>query len=279
MRIRLLALLASTVAGAGCLGSPEPLDVEDAENAFVDEEAIIRDQLEAADATGPLRFKRACEPGERIHIAAVGDLLLHPTLQRQAYAEGWSSLWGGVTRWLDDAQVTYGNHEGTAARGVSVDWKLVTDPGRVYDGYVYTGFPKFNYHDSLERALRDASFDVVSTANNHALDRGPIGIDRTLLPRRSGKRFHLASPSSQTIPGSRRVEGALSGITKNCLHHFLIRRLMHVVGACLVPCMDDDSRRPAPRKRKKDAESVSLVGWHRIHRRPRGLPGCLWGQC
>jgi poly-gamma-glutamate synthesis protein (capsule biosynthesis protein) len=180
MRIRLLALLASTVAGAGCLGSPEPLDVEDAENAFVDEEAITRDQLEAADATGPLRFKRACEPGERIHIAAVGDLLLHPTLQRQAYAEGWSSLWGGVTRWLDDAQVTYGNHEGTAARGVSVDWKLVRDPGRVYDGYVYTGFPKFNYHDSLERALRDASFDVVSTANNHALDRGPVGIDRTL---------------------------------------------------------------------------------------------------
>jgi poly-gamma-glutamate synthesis protein (capsule biosynthesis protein) len=210
MPSRLWALVAS-VAVVGCGGPLEELPAEEGlpasvEPGFVDEEAITRDELEADRATSALRFRRACEAGERVTIAAVGDILLHPELQRQAYAEGWSSLWGRTTKWLDDAEVTYGNHEGPAARGVRVDGRLVTDPGMRFDDSVYTGFPKFNYHDSLERALRDASFDVVSIANNHSLDRGAVGLNRTLdAMDRAGLRHTGAIRSGSDDPWSARV--------------------------------------------------------------------------
>jgi hypothetical protein len=38
----------------------------------------------------------------------------------------------------------------------------------------------FNYHPSIIDGLIDVGFDIVSTANNHSLDRGSVGIDRTI---------------------------------------------------------------------------------------------------
>jgi hypothetical protein len=37
----------------------------------------------------------------------------------------------------------------------------------------------FNSPDSLGQAIKDAGFDIMTTANNHALDRGYYGIKRT----------------------------------------------------------------------------------------------------
>ena len=39
---------------------------------------------------------------------------------------------------------------------------------------------RFNTPDALGDALKDAGFDLVSTANNHCLDRGYDGMVRTL---------------------------------------------------------------------------------------------------
>ena len=47
-------------------------------------------------------------------------------------------------------------------------------------GTPYTGYPRFSSHHSLACALQDAGFDVLLTANNHALDRGKQGMERTL---------------------------------------------------------------------------------------------------
>ena len=44
----------------------------------------------------------------------------------------------------------------------------------------YSGDPPFNAPDSLAGTLRDAGIDLVSTANNHALDQGWAGLVRTL---------------------------------------------------------------------------------------------------
>ncbi|NLY39876.1 MAG: CapA family protein, partial [Firmicutes bacterium] len=44
----------------------------------------------------------------------------------------------------------------------------------------YTGYPCFNAPESLATALKGAGFDVVSTVNNHCLDRGEEGVYRTL---------------------------------------------------------------------------------------------------
>ncbi|HOB86298.1 MAG TPA: CapA family protein [Bacillota bacterium] len=44
----------------------------------------------------------------------------------------------------------------------------------------YTGYPAFNTPESLARALKEAGFDLVCTANNHSLDRGETGVLKTL---------------------------------------------------------------------------------------------------
>ena len=135
----------------------------------------------APDAKAP-RFTRACEAGERVTIAAVGDLLLHHELQIQAYAspDNFLALWGGVQDLLARADVSYANFEGTAAAGLNRRGVKVADPGRRFDKVVYSSYPRFNYHPSLVDDLVRTGFDVVSTANNHAMDREPAGVDATI---------------------------------------------------------------------------------------------------
>ncbi len=47
-------------------------------------------------------------------------------------------------------------------------------------GPPYTGYPQFSSPDALAIAARDAGFDLFIQANNHALDRGRKGFNRTL---------------------------------------------------------------------------------------------------
>ena len=131
-----------------------------------------------------LYFEGACMPGERISVAAVGDLLFHKKLQAQAYRKGGSfkGFFTPVLKVLKGADLAYGNLEGPAARGVGPNGRAVKDPGRRL-GTVY-GAPlkslAFNYHPSVAADLKQSGFDVVSTANNHSLDRGALGVDRTI---------------------------------------------------------------------------------------------------
>lgn len=130
-----------------------------------------------------VRFSRACEPGESLVIGAVGDILPHTPLQKQAYGsrDGFKSLWTKIIPQLQAADITYGNLEGPAAEGVTRGGRAAADPGLVYDGKVYTGTDfVFNYHPRIIRDLLDSGFDIVSNANNHAMDRGLLGMDRTI---------------------------------------------------------------------------------------------------
>ena len=133
------------------------------------------------DAKG-LRFQRACAAGDTITIAAVGDLLLHHELQIQAYAatDNFLSVWGEVDDLLALADISYANLEGATAAGLNRKGVAVKDPGRVFDRVVYSTYPRFNYHPSLLDDLVTSGVDVVSTANNHSLDREPAGVDATI---------------------------------------------------------------------------------------------------
>ena len=48
-------------------------------------------------------------------------------------------------------------------------------------GKPYRGYPAFSAPDEYLFAIRDAGFDVLITANNHCLDKGKKGLERTLL--------------------------------------------------------------------------------------------------
>lgn len=134
-------------------------------------------------SAAPLTFDAACQGGDRLTIAAVGDVLLHGPLQRQAFEDprGFRSLWADVAPLLEQADITYANLEGPTAAGVNTRGQDVRDPGLVFGvDDVYTSYPMFNYHPSLVTDLMAAGIDVVSTANNHSLDRRALGVDRTI---------------------------------------------------------------------------------------------------
>ncbi|MCA9682992.1 MAG: CapA family protein, partial [Myxococcales bacterium] len=138
-----------------------------------------------------LRFDGACSPGRRVSLAFAGDLLLHHELQKQAYAaptdQGAAVIWDAIADLLAAPDFTYLNLEGPIAPGLDRDFLEVEDPGRTYDRVVYTGYPRFNYHPSVAVDLARAGVDLVSTANNHALDRGPVGVDRTIAALHKAK--------------------------------------------------------------------------------------------
>ena len=47
-------------------------------------------------------------------------------------------------------------------------------------GEPFKGYPQFSSPDELAVALREAGFDILINANNHALDRGKEGLERTI---------------------------------------------------------------------------------------------------
>jgi hypothetical protein len=134
-------------------------------------------------APAVIRFARPLRPDQTITIAAVGDVLLHDRLQKLAATQpgGYGDFWADVVDILKAADVTFGNLEGPAARDVAANGKAVKTPVMTrYDGHVYGGYPQFNYHPDVAKALKAAGFDVIQTANNHAMDRHALGADRTI---------------------------------------------------------------------------------------------------
>ncbi len=47
-------------------------------------------------------------------------------------------------------------------------------------GKPYSGYPQFSAPDSLATALKNVGFDILINANNHCLDRGKEGLERTI---------------------------------------------------------------------------------------------------
>lgn len=136
--------------------------------------------IHTAFATTDMRFQKACDPGESMTIGAVGDVLLHGPLQKQGYKIGFASMWKTLLPFMEGPDMMYANLEGPAAAGISSGGKQVADPGLVFDGKVYTGYPLFNYNPIIIKELQDGGVDIVSTANNHSLDRGAKGIRKTM---------------------------------------------------------------------------------------------------
>lgn len=127
-------------------------------------------------------FANTCN--NRILVSAVGDILVHDAQQIEAHKsqEGFYVLWKDVTPFITVADISYGNLEAPIAMGITKDGKDMGDIGFRYDKYVYSGTDmRFNFHPSIIRDLQKLGINIVSTANNHSLDRKAIGVDRTNL--------------------------------------------------------------------------------------------------
>jgi poly-gamma-glutamate capsule biosynthesis protein CapA/YwtB (metallophosphatase superfamily) len=101
-------------------------------------------------------------------ICFVGDLMCHSTQFNYAKVGtdtfDFTGVYREVKQYLSAADLTVGNLE-TVIAGKNKG---------------YSGYPYFNAPDDYVYALQDAGFDLLITANNHALDQGWEGVIRTI---------------------------------------------------------------------------------------------------
>ena len=102
-------------------------------------------------------------------MAAIGDIMCHNTQYNDAYnkdtgAYDFSYVFDDISLYTKTADICVGNLETTFAG---------EDVG-------YSSYPTFNTPDSLAYELKDIGVDVLSTAGNHALDKGFNGLSRTI---------------------------------------------------------------------------------------------------
>ena len=129
-----------------------------------------------------IAFRGGGGASELVTVAAVGDVLLHDAVQKFAATrpDGYLSLFRPVADLIRGADIAFANLEGPAAAGITKTGRTTAPPDTLWDDRVYSGYPMFNYHPSVLGALKQAGFDVLLTANNHALDRYAVGADRTI---------------------------------------------------------------------------------------------------
>lgn len=142
-----------------------------------------------------------------ITMAAVGDVLLHGPFQRWAseQPDGFFAAMRPVQDLLQGADVAIANLEGPAAANVArgSNREIAQPPSR-YDDNIYTGYPLFNYHPSIIRDLQRLGIDMLQNANNHALDRGSLGVDRTIAALDAARMPHTGTRLSNARPAGYR---------------------------------------------------------------------------
>lgn len=116
--------------------------------------------------TGPITGLEGCGAGPsrgQFLLAATGDTFPHLPIQQAARGRGWDWIFDQVRPYLQAADLAYTNFDGA-----------------MLSGSPESGYPSFNYSPALGGALRRAGINLVSTANNHILDRGLVGLAATL---------------------------------------------------------------------------------------------------
>lgn len=126
-------------------------------------------------------------------INVVGDLMCHSTQFNYAHVKDdsfdFNGVFSEVKQYLTDADFTIGNFE-TVLAGKK---KL------------YSGYPFFNAPDDFLLAIKEAGFDLLVNANNHAIDKGADGVERTIKKMDELGINHTGSYLSQNDRDSIRI--------------------------------------------------------------------------
>jgi poly-gamma-glutamate capsule biosynthesis protein CapA/YwtB (metallophosphatase superfamily) len=104
------------------------------------------------------------EMNETLTIGAVGDILIHDVVYQDAFQGGtyqFDPIFQYVKEMMEKPDILTANQESTLGG---------TELG-------LSSYPLFNSPHEVGNALVNAGVDIVSTANNHSLDKGEKGID------------------------------------------------------------------------------------------------------
>lgn len=105
-------------------------------------------------------------PPQKLTLVFAGDLMQHQgqiDAARTLSGFDYSDCFKYVKEEINKADIAIGNLEVTLG------------------GKPYTGYPTFSAPDEYLQAIKDAGFDLLTTANNHCLDQGKRGLERTIL--------------------------------------------------------------------------------------------------
>ena len=113
-------------------------------------------------------YEGTAEP-KVLQLITVGDIMMHEPQISSGYNEktktyNYDYMYEEVAPYLKEGDLTIGNLELTLSGA----------------NQKYTGYPRFNAPDAVADALKKAGFDLLTTANNHSLDRKFAGIERTI---------------------------------------------------------------------------------------------------
>ena len=103
-------------------------------------------------------------------VLSTGDILMHMDVINSGKQEDGSYNYDSIFRYVKSY---------TQAADFSVA-NLETTLCGTDNGYGYSGNPRFNCPDAIVDSLKDAGFDLLLTANNHAADTDLVGYKRTL---------------------------------------------------------------------------------------------------
>ena len=127
--------------------------------------------------TGPDRSSAQLPPEEPAppapeptvsHLLVAGDVMSHMPITNDAY-QSQTGTYDYSHMLADPAEQLAG-----------ADWAVANLETVLAGGPDYSGFPAFNSPDELAYDVKEAGFDLLSTANNHSRDQGLDGIFRTL---------------------------------------------------------------------------------------------------
>lgn len=119
-------------------------------------------------------------------MSVIGDIMCHDSQYKDAYVKetdsyDFSYVFSDVKYYLQIADITVGNLETTFA-GKEVG---------------YSNYPTFNTPEQLSYDLKRIGLDVLSTANNHSLDKGYNGLVSTLKYLDDADIAHTGTYSSE----------------------------------------------------------------------------------
>ena len=103
----------------------------------------------------------------RVSLLFAGDVMGHDSQIASAFEADsksfdYSSCFAAIRPYVEAADIAIANLEVTLA------------------GRPYTGYPQFSSPDALAITLQQSGFDALVTANNHCVDRGKPGLERTI---------------------------------------------------------------------------------------------------
>lgn len=135
-----------------------------------------------------------------VELDAVGDIMLARWVERRALREGVQAPFRAVAPLLRKADLAVGN----------LECVLSTSPTAVTKHILLRANPK------TASGLKGAGFDLLTVANNHALDCGRVGLDQT---QENLRRLGIRTTGTDTVLSVLARKGVRIGFLGTCDFH------------------------------------------------------------